>query len=153
MKYKTYSILIFTLLVGGAKINNISAQSSTPFKCVQAETAETKEYEVYIFSHPGCGYSKRAFNDLGKWAADKPVSLIALNTQGDVENIKTSESYAIYTKNNIRLLDGSACAERYKNLVPQIFIYRKDSDKAIMKLRGWGKDNIEKVKKKMGKYL
>ena len=129
--------------------NNLLAQSSTPFDCVQADDVETKEYEVYIFSHPGCGYSRRAFNDLGKWAADKPVSLIALNTEGDVDQIKTTDSYAIYEKNNIRLLDGSACAERYKNLVPQIFIYKKDSDKAIMKLKGWGKEDIEKVKKKL----
>ncbi len=153
MKFKLSSFLVFAFLAFEPIANNALAQSPTPFNCaIRPETSGKIEYEIYIFSHPGCGFSRKAFNDLGEWAQGKPVSLIAMNIIGDVATIRSSESYALYRKYGIQLVDANDCAAKYKNLVPQTYVFLKGNDKAILKLRGWGKDDIMKVEKRIKKY-
>ncbi|MEO1263378.1 MAG: hypothetical protein AAFZ15_31500 [Bacteroidota bacterium] len=143
-----YSIIFFLFFLS----ISADAQKSDLLDCaVKSENANgPANVEVYIFSDPRCGFCRRALKDIGGWSKGKSINIIAMDLSGEPESTSQLE---LYTENEVEVRDASQCDEKIKKFIPRIYIKETGSNKQVMKLRGWHTRDLDKLEKKLKKYI
>jgi hypothetical protein len=148
----------WTLVCSGAlALSATSGLSILPdmFDCaVEIEDSfEQRDLQVYIVSDPRCGYCDRALRQIGAWAQDKSVNVIALDVSGKAEKLRSHEALQFYSELNIHILNASACSMKYRKVIPKVYVFDRSLDKPLFKLNGWGKTDLVKFEQRLSKYL
>ena len=145
MKYPIFLFILISSL-------NCKAQHPSLLDCAVRTDGEvaTKNIGIYIYSDPRCGFCQKAIKDIGDWSEGKPINLIAMDLSGKPESVMQLD---LYRKYNIEVRDASQCNEKVKKFIPKIYIVETKTDKQVMKLRGWHTRDLNKLNRKLKKYI
>lgn len=108
--------------------------------------------QAFYNSDPRCGYCDRALREIGEWAIDKPIDVIAMDVSEKAEKLRENAKLQFYSEYNIHIVDASPCGMRHKKFIPKIYVFDGDS-RLLLKVKGWDKDDLSKFKRKVARHL
>jgi len=152
-----HRVVLIALVIFGL-IRTVYGQSTFPelFSCAVEfeDTIFNTESNIciYIISDPRCGYCGKAIKEIGEWARDKRVEVIAMDVSEKADRIRSHEALQYYNDLSIHIVDASPCGMKYKKFIPKIFVYSESGEK-ICRFKGWTQGDLEKLSKRLDKYL
>ena len=151
---KNIILISFQLFFFFSIVSSCSRSSNEILTCGNTIFFSTEKSDsdlgIYIFSHPNCGFSRRAIKELTSWASDKPIEIVILDFSGEPTIKENSDKYKKY---DVTVQDAKSCNEKLQNFIPRVFFFDKKTNKLIFKLKGWDKTDFPKVERKLKNHL